>query len=184
MVQPIYLYGSDVLRKRAEDIDISEKDEVAELVKDLKDTLKHADGCGLAAPQIGVSKRVIIVDGTVMAEVYDYLKDFKRTLINPVVTQESEKTCEYNEGCLSIPGIYADVRRPSTITVEYYNEDLKKVSETFERFACRMIQHELSHLDGQLFTDMVAPIRKKIITKKLANISKGKVSAHYNTKLK
>lgn len=184
MVQPIYLYGSDVLRKKAEDIDISEKDEVAELVKDLKDTLKHADGCGLAAPQIGVSKRVIIVDGTVMAEVYDYLKDFKRTLINPVVMQESEKTCEYNEGCLSIPGIYADVRRPSTITVEYYNEDLKKVTETFERFACRMIQHELSHLDGQLFTDMVAPIRKKIITKKLANISKGKVSAHYNTKLK
>lgn len=183
MVQPIYLYGSEVLRKRAEEADISEKEKIKELVTDLKDTLAEADGCGLAAPQIGVSKRVIIVDGTVMTDVYDYLKDFKRTLINPVVIEESKQTCEYNEGCLSVPGIFADVRRPSSMTVEYYNENLEKVTETFDKFACRMIQHEMSHLDGNLFIDRVAPIRKKMITKKLANISKGKVSAHYKTKL-
>ena len=184
MIQPIYLYGSEVLREKAEEIDINNKEEIIKLVKDLKDTLAHADGCGLAAPQIGVSKKVVIVDGTVMSDVYDYLKDFKRILINPRVIEESKQTCDYNEGCLSIPGIYADVRRPSGITVEYYNENLEKVTESFDRFACRMIQHELSHLDGNLFVDMVAPIRKKMITKKLLNISKGKVSAHYNTKLK
>ena len=124
MIQPIYLYGSEVLRKKAEEVDLGKKEEIKALVQDLKDTLANADGCGLAAPQIGVSKRVVIVDGTGMEDVYDYLKDFRRTLINPVIIEESEQSCEYNEGCLSIPGIYADVRRPSSMTVEYYNEDL------------------------------------------------------------
>ena len=148
----------------------------------MKETLKDADGCGLAAPQIGVSLRVLIVDGTDMVEVYDYLKDFKRTMINPVVLEESEATCDYQEGCLSVPGVYADVRRPSKIKVEYYNEDFEKVTEEFNKFGCRMVQHELDHLDGNLFVDRVAPIRRKIIAKKLVNISKGKVSTHYKTK--
>lgn len=184
MVQPIYLYGSDVLRKKASEIDISDKEGVVSLVQDLKDTLEQADGCGLAAPQIGVSKRVVIVDGTMMTDIYPYLKDFRRTLINPVVIEESSQTCEYNEGCLSIPGIYADVRRPSKITVEYFNENLEKVTETFDKFACRMVQHEMSHLDGDLFVDRVAPIRKKMLLKKLTNIAKGQVKADYNTKIK
>ena len=105
-------------------------------------------------------------------------------LINPVIVSESEQQCEYNEGCLSIPGIYADVRRPASMTVEYYDENLQKVTETFDRFGCRMIQHELSHLDGDMFVDHVAPIRKKMITKKLANIAHGRVGARYNTKIK
>lgn len=184
MIQPIYLYGSEVLRQIAKPVDIEDKEGIASLVQDLKDTLEHAEGCGLAAPQIGVSKRVVIVDGTGMEDVYDYLADFRRTLINPVIVSQSEELCEYNEGCLSIPGIYADVMRPSSITVEYYNENLKKVTETFDRFACRMVQHELSHLDGNVFTDNVAPIRKKMIAKKLQNIAKGRVGARYNTKLK
>lgn len=184
MIQPIYLYGSEVLRAVAEDYDLNDKEGLATLVTDLKDTLAKADGCGLAAPQIGVSKRVVIVDGTGMADVYNYLADFKRVLINPVILEESAEKCEYSEGCLSIPGIYADVIRPAKITVKYYNEDLKEVTETFDKFSCRMVQHELSHLDGVVFTDLVAPIRKKMISKKLMNISHGKVSAHYNTKLK
>lgn len=184
MVQPIYLYGSDVLREKALEIDIADKEGVGSLVQDLKDTLERADGCGLAAPQIGVSKRVVIVDGTMMTDIYPYLKDFKRTLINPVIIEESSQTCEYNEGCLSIPGIYADVRRPSKITVEYFNENLEKVTETFDKFACRMVQHEMSHLDGDLFVDRVAPIRKKMLLKKLTNISKGQVKTDYNTKIK
>jgi len=184
MIQPIYLYGSEVLRQIAKPVDIEDKEGIASLVQDLKDTLEHAEGCGLAAPQIGVSKRVVIVDGTGMEDVYDYLADFRRTLINPVIVSQSEELCEYNEGCLSIPGIYADVMRPSSITVEYYNENLEKVTETFDRFACRMVQHELSHLDGNVFTDNVAPIRKKMIAKKLQNIAKGRVGARYNTKLK
>ena len=184
MVQPIYLYGSEVLRQEAEPIDLNDKEGVKALVQDLLDTLERADGCGLAAPQIGVSKRVVIVDGRELDETYPYLKDFTRTLINPVVTEESAEKVTYQEGCLSIPGIYADVVRPKKITVEYYNDKLEKVTETFDNFAARMVQHELSHLDGDLFTDHVTPIRRKIIVKKLTNISHGRVSARYNTKLK
>lgn len=184
MIQPIYLYGSEVLRRTAEPVDLSDKEGIAALVQDLKDTLANAEGCGLAAPQIGVSKRVVIVDAEGMEDMYDYLKGFRRVLINPVIVSESEQQCEYNEGCLSIPGIYADVRRPASMTVEYYDEKLEKVTETFDRFGCRMIQHELSHLDGDMFVDHVAPIRKKMITKKLANIAHGRVGARYNTKIK
>ncbi|MBO7641275.1 MAG: peptide deformylase [Bacteroidales bacterium] len=184
MIQPIYLYGSEVLRQQAEPVDLSDKEGIAALVQDLKDTLKSAEGVGLAAPQIGVSKRVVIVNAEGMEDSYDYLKGFKRVLINPVIVAASEQTCEFEEGCLSIPGIYATVRRPASMTVEYYDENLQKQTETFDRFACRMVQHELSHLDGDMFVDHVAPIRKKMITKKLANIAHGRVGAHYITKIK
>ena len=184
MIQPIYIYGSEVLRKKAEPVDLNDKEGITALVQDLKDTLAKAEGCGLAAPQIGVSKRVVIVDGREMVDVYPYLDGFTRTLINPVIVEESDDKCTYSEGCLSIPQIYADVTRPSRITVEYYDEALNPVRESFDKFACRMVQHELSHLDGDLFTDHVAPIRKKIIAKKLQGIAKGKVSAHYSVKLK
>ena len=184
MIQPIYLYGSEVLRARAQEADLSRKEELTQLITDLKDTLAKADGCGLAAPQIGVSLRVLIVDGTVMADVYDYLADFKRVMINPVVIEESEKKCEFNEGCLSIPGVYADVQRPESMTVRYYNENFEEVTEKLDRFACRMVQHEKSHLDGLVITDLVAPIRKKMLSKKLINISHGKVSVHYKARIK
>ena len=184
MIQPIYLYGAEVLRKKAQPVDLNDREGVLSLVQDLKDTLAKADGCGLAAPQIGVSKRVVIVDGDVVSDTYDYLKGFRRTLINPVVTEESDEKTTYSEGCLSIPGIYCDVVRPKVITVEYYDENLEKVTEKFDNFASRMIQHELSHLDGDLFTDHVAPIRKKMISSKLQNITKGKTHPRYNTKLK
>ena len=184
MIRPIYLFGTEVLRQRAEEAEIENKEELLSLITDLRDTLENSEGCGLAAPQIGVSKRVLVVDGDVMADVYNYLKGFKRVMINPVVINESQQKCEFNEGCLSIPGIYADVTRPSSITVEYYDENFKKVTETLDKFACRMVQHEMSHLDGVLFTDLVAPIRKKMLGKKLNGIAKGKVSTRYNSKSK
>ena len=109
---------------------------------------------------------------------------FRRTLINPEVLEESDEKVTYSEGCLSIPGIYCDVTRPKKMTVRYYDEDLKEVTETFDNFACRMIQHELSHLDGDLFTDHAAPVRKKMISSKLQNIVKGKVHPNYLSKLK
>ena len=154
------------------------------LLDDMRDTLAEANGVGLAAPQVGVSSRVLIVDGTEMTDVYDYLKGFRRTFINPEVIEESAPQCEYNEGCLSVPGIYADVRRPESVTVEYYDEQLQKRTETFDKFAARMIQHEFSHLDGELFTDLVAPIRRKMLTKKLQNIAHGKVGTAYKAKIK
>lgn len=184
MIKPIYLYGAEVLRRKAAPADLSDKDAINALVQDLKDTLVKADGCGLAAPQIGVSQRVVIVDGDVVADTYPYLKGFRRTIINPEILEKSKEQITYSEGCLSIPGIYCDILRPKKITVEYYNEDLEKVTETFDNFASRMIQHELSHLDGDLFTDHAAPIRRKMLASKLQNITKGKVHPHYNAKLK
>ena len=184
MIQPIYLYGSEVLRKKAEPADLREKDQLKNLIQDLRDTLERADGCGLAAPQIGVSQRVVIVDGDVVSDVYDYLKGFKRVIINPEIIEESEEKTTYSEGCLSIPNLYCDVVRPAKITLRYYNEEFQEVTETLDKFAARMVQHELSHLDGNLFTDNVPPIRKKMISGKLQNIAKGKVHPHYNSKLK
>ena len=122
MIQAIYLYGSEVLRKVAAPAELTDKEGLNSLVQDLWDTLDHSEGCGLAAPQIGVSRRVAVVNGDIMADIYPYLKGFRRTFINPVVLSESETMCEYNEGCLSIPGIYCGTttrtwkrrRRPST----------------------------------------------------------------------
>lgn len=184
MIQPIYLYGSEVLRKEAEEMPLSPKEAVAALVADLKDTLKASEGCGLAAPQIGVSRRVVIVDGGEVADQYPYLKDFRRTLINPKVLWESDNRVEFSEGCLSIPGVYCDIRRPDAIRVAYYNEELEKVEEEFDGFACRMVQHELSHLDGGLFTDLAAPIRRKMMAGKLKAIARGGVPTRYNSKIK
>lgn len=182
MILPIYLYGADVLRKENVEVDLNDKAGIDKLITDMIDTLKVADGCGLAAPQVGINKRVVIVDGRELTDTYDYLKDFVRIMINPVVLEESEQVCEYSEGCLSVPGIYAEVTRPSKIKVEYYNENLEKVVEEFDRFACRMVQHELSHLEGNLFVDNVSPIRRKMIARKLQAISKGAVQTRYKSK--
>lgn len=182
MILPIYLYGSEKLRNENAEADLQDKEGLTRLIADMKETLKVADGCGLAAPQVGVNLRVVIVDGSDLTETYDYLKDFRRVMINPVVLEESEETCEFSEGCLSVPGIYAEVTRPSKIKVEYYDENFEKVVEEFDRFACRMIQHELSHLDGNLFVDNVSPIRRKMIARKLQAISKGAVQTRYRSK--
>lgn len=171
-----------MLRKENVEVDLNDKAGIDKLITDMIDTLKVADGCGLAAPQVGINKRVVIVDGRELTDTYDYLKDFVRIMINPVVLEESEQVCEYSEGCLSVPGIYAEVTRPSKIKVEYYNENLEKVVEEFDRFACRMVQHELSHLEGNLFVDNVSPIRRKMLARKLQAISKGTVHTRYKSK--
>ena len=182
MILPIYLYGSDKLRNENAEADIQDKEGLTKLISDMWETLKAADGCGLAAPQVGVNKNLVIVDGRDLSDTYDYLHDFFRVMINPVVLEESEETCEFSEGCLSVPGIYAEVTRPARIKVEYYNENLEKVVEEFDRFACRMVQHELSHLEGNLFVDNVSPIRRKMIARKLQAISKGSVQTRYKSK--
>ena len=122
MKLPIFLYGSKILRENAADADLMKKDEITALVADMEETLAAADGCGLAAPQVGVPSRVLIVDGRGLEDVYPYLKDFKRVMINPELLEESRETCDYSEGCLSVPGIYAEVRRPERIKVRYVNE--------------------------------------------------------------
>ena len=182
MILPIYLYGAEVLRNENVEADLNDKEGILKLIENMQETLKVADGCGLAAPQVGVNKRIVIVDGRELSDTYDYLQDFVRIMINPVVLEESEETCEYSEGCLSVPGVYAEVVRPSKIKVEYYNEKFEKVVEDFDRFACRMVQHELSHLEGNLFVDNISPIRRKMIARKLQSISKGAVQTRYKSK--
>lgn len=182
MIHPIYIFGSQVLRSRAAEADLSDKVSLQTLIDDLIETMKHADGCGLAAPQIGISTRVVVVDGRDLAERYPYLADFHREMINPVIVEESPEKCEFNEGCLSIPNVDADVVRPATIKVRYFNYNLEEVEEELTAFAARMVQHELDHLDGILFVDHASPIRKKMLSGKLANIAKGRTNPSYRIK--
>jgi peptide deformylase len=146
----------------------------------MAETLEKANGVGLAAPQVGVLRRVVLVIET---NVPENEPEKLLELVNPEILETSGEQ-EGPEGCLSVPGVYCDVVRPKKIKVEYYDETLEKKVEEFDNFAARMIQHELSHLDGDLFTDHAAPIRKKMISSKLQNIQKGKVHPHYNSKLK
>ena len=184
MVLPIYVYGAEVLRGKAAEVDITAEgaaDDLKKLINNMWETMEKADGVGLAAPQVGKSIRVLIVDGSLMSEDMPELKGFKRAMINPVLLEESEEKCELSEGCLSIPDIHATVERPSKIRVSYYDTDLQKKEEALDGFACRMVQHEMDHLDGILFTDRTPPIRKKMLQSKLNNIKTGKVKTHYRT---
>ncbi|MBO4768114.1 MAG: peptide deformylase [Bacteroidales bacterium] len=182
MIYPIYLYGSQVLREVAEEADLSQKEELTKLIGDMIETMHHADGCGLAAPQIGISKRILVVDGDELSDRFPALKGFHREMINPVFTFESEETSEYSEGCLSIPNVDADIVRPAKIKVRYFNADFQEVEEEFDEFAARMVQHEMDHLNGIVFTDRATPIRKKLLAGKLFNISRGKTNPAYRVK--
>ncbi len=179
MILPIYVYGSGVLRERATEVDLNNTEGLQELIVNMDDTMKHSDGVGIAAPQVGKSLRLLIVDGSPLGEDMPELADFRRIMINPVKTWESEETAEYSEGCLSVPDIHADVVRPAEMKVKYFNEKYEEVEEIFTGFACRMVQHEMDHLDGYMFVDRVSQIRKKMIQAKLNKIASGKVRTHY-----
>lgn len=181
MLLPIYLYGQPVLRKPTEDIQEGEMD-IKQLVADMQETLTAAEGCGLAAPQIGKSIRLFIVDGSDLAEDYPECAGLKKTFVNPEIIEESEETVSYTEGCLSLPGISENVVRPHTITIRYQDEDFNEHVETYTDFAARIIQHEYDHLEAHVFTDRISPIRKQFVKGKLTNIAKGKVTARYRTK--
>ena len=183
MKLPIYLYGSPVLKEVAQEIEITEdkKESLTKLIKDMFETMYNADGVGLAAPQIGKSIRLLIVDGSDLAEDMPDLKGFKRVMINPVVLEESEKMVEYSEGCLSVPNVHGDVMRPATMKVKYIDENFEEKIEDFQGFGCRMVQHEMDHLAGHVFTDRVSPIRRKMVQSKLMNIQRGKVRTYYKS---
>ena len=180
MILPIYLYGQPVLRKQAEEIE--QTPELAQFIADMYETLTQAEGCGLAAPQVGKPWRLFIVDATELAEDYPECKDFKRTFINPELIEASEDTCVYSEGCLSLPGISENVVRPTTVRLHYLDENFQEHEETFSGFCARVVQHEYDHLEGHVFTDRISPIRKTFARNKLAAIAKGKVGARYKYK--
>ena len=189
MILPIVAYGDPVLKKEAEEIDEKYPD-LSKLIADMFDTMYHAKGVGLAAPQIGKSIRLFIVDGSPFADEEDDEPDpkaegieyFKKVFINPIIEEESGEKWAFQEGCLSIPKIREEVYRHEKINVTYFDENFNKHSESFDGYAARIIQHEYDHIEGILFTDHLSPLKRKLLTKRLQNISKGEVKVDYKMK--
>ncbi len=182
MIRPVYIYGTPVLRKVANDITLDYPN-LKELISDMFETMYHSDGIGLAAPQIGVSIRLFVIDASPLEEDYPDMKNFKRVFINAHITERTGESVLYNEGCLSLPGLREDVNRESTVVMRYLNENFEEKVERFEGLAARIIQHEYDHLDGILFPDRLSPLRRQILKGKLQGIAKGKFNASYRYRL-
>ncbi len=185
MILPIYIYGQPVLRKVAEDI-TPDYPGLKELVANMFETLDASNGVGLAAPQIGLSIRVVVIDLDVLSEDYPEYKGFRKAFINAHILgydEDSEKLTS-EEGCLSIPGIAEKVVRPTRIHVKYLDEELQEHDEWVGGYLARVMQHEFDHLEGTMFIDRLSPLRKTMITGKLKNILNGKFRASYRTKVR
>jgi peptide deformylase len=185
MIYPIVAYGDPVLRKECRDIEKGEID-VKKLAEDMFETMYAASGVGLAAPQIGKDIRFFVVDGQQINDNRDehepsniHLEGFKKVFINAEILEEDGEDWPYEEGCLSIPDVRADVYRPEKVKIRYFDTDWNEHTEVYQDIAARIIQHEYDHIDGILFTDHVSPLKKQMLKKKLTNISKGKVNADY-----
>ena len=194
MVLPIVVYGDPVLRKKCVDIEKSHEN-LSTLIQNMYETMYEANGVGLAAPQVGKAIRLFVIDASPFAEVDEdeepeftaeemkQMDGFKKTFINAIITNEEGEQWKFNEGCLSIPKIREDVLRKPDVTIEYYDEDFKKHKETYNGVIARVIQHEYDHIEGILFTDKISPFKRKMISGKLTDISKGKFRADYKTKV-
>lgn len=187
MILPIIAYGDTVLRKRAKTIEPGHPN-LQKLIDDMFETMYESSGVGLAAPQIGQSIRLFVVDGQPFNEDEEEadkdpsLEGFKKVFINPEMLEEEGDEWAFEEGCLSIPGIRADVYRPEKITIKYLDADWQEHTEAFEGMAARIIQHEYDHLEGKLFTDYLPTLKRQLLKKKLADIAKGKVDVDYRMK--
>ena len=188
MVLPIIAYGDPVLRKVATDIS-PDYPNLNTLIANMYDTMNYAYGVGLAAPQIGLPIRLFVVDTAPFADDDDlteeertFLSNFKKTFINAKITEETGDKWNFNEGCLSIPGVREDVSRHKQITIEYLDEDFKPQTLTLDGLAARIVQHEYDHIEGILFTDKLSAFKKQLIKSKLTNIMKGKVKVDYRMK--
>ena len=185
MILPIIAYGTPILKKKCREIDTSYKD-LDDLINSMWETMYNASGVGLAAPQIGKSIRLFIVDASPFAEDKELditernkLKTFKEVFINPKITWSSSNLCSFNEGCLSIPDIREDVSREDQIEIEYQNEKFQNKTLKLSGLSARVVQHEYDHIEGILFTDKLSSFKKKLLNNKLRNISMGKVKCDY-----
>jgi len=176
MIYPIIAYGHQVLKKKA--VDVTQDVEVKQLVSDMFETMYNANGVGLAAPQIGKSLRLFVIDTNPIDDDDDEPK-LKKAFINPIMMEEIGEEWAMEEGCLSIPTIREDVIRKEKIKIKYLDEDFNEYTEEFEGFTARVIQHEYDHIEGILFTDHISNLKKRLLKGKLTNISKGKVKADY-----
>ncbi|EDM44707.1 peptide deformylase [unidentified eubacterium SCB49] len=188
MILPIVAYGAPVLKKLAKDID-KDYPELDELLANMYETMYNASGVGLAAPQIGLPIRIFIVDASPFSDddeldpaEQEFLSTFKQTFINAKIIEETGDEWAFNEGCLSIPDVREDVFRKPDIVIEYYDEDFKKHTEKFTGLAARVIQHEYDHIEGILFTDKLSQLKKRLIKRRLEDISKGKTNIGYRMK--
>jgi peptide deformylase len=192
MTLPIIAYGDPVLRKKAQPIDASYAD-LQTLITNMFETMHEASGVGLAAPQVGRSIRLFVVDTTEALKTlkedqeeneYNFKEEqpVRRIFINAQTISKNGTPWIYNEGCLSIPKIREDIERPDEIHIRYLDENFQPHEETFKGLAGRVIQHEYDHIEGVLFTDYLKPLKKKLLKKKLENISKGQVEVDYRMK--
>lgn len=182
MILPVYLLGHPVLREETEDINPDYPD-LKQLIENMWETMYNSDGVGLAAPQIGRSISVIVIDGSPVADSFPECENLKLVLINPELEViEDEAPVSRAEGCLSLPGINENVKRYEHVVLRWLDEDFQPHEQEFRGFASRIIQHEFDHLLGEVFTDHISPIRKQMIKNKLNNIVKGKTRASYRTK--
>ena len=183
MILPIYIYGNPVLRKVAQDIP-ADYPELDKLIADLYDTLADSEGIGLAAPQVGKSVRVVVIDLDVLSEDMPEYKGFRHAFINPHIIEfdDTEKDAS-EEGCLSLPGIHEKVTRPTRIHVKYLDEQLQPHDEWVEGYLARVMQHEFDHLEGKMFIDRISALRKQLIKSKLRSLLQGKFRCGYKVKI-
>jgi peptide deformylase len=181
MILPIYAYGQPVLKKVGVDI-TPDYDGLEQLIADMWETMENANGVGLAAPQIGRSIRLFVVDSGPMLEEGQEHLGIRKVFINAEILEETGDDCSYSEGCLSIPDISGDVERPETITVRWQDEDFVEYTETYSGMNARVIQHEYDHIEGILFTELLKPLKKRMVKRKLEKIKKGEISHKYRMK--
>jgi peptide deformylase len=181
MILSVYAYGQPVLKKVGDPI-TAEYPELDQLIADMWETMYHANGVGLAAPQIGRSIRLFLVDTTPMMEEGKESEGIKRVFINAEMVEETGPVWSYGEGCLSIPDVHGDVERHPIIRLRWQDEKFDTHEETFTGMNARVIQHEYDHIEGKLFTEYLKPLKKKLIRRKLENIKKGKIKASYKMK--
>ena len=189
MILPIIAFGNPILKMIADDIP-ENFEGLSVLLSDMFETMYAAKGVGLAAPQIGESIRLFIVDGSPFAneegEEIDTkaigIEGFKKVFINPIIEEESGDLWPFQEGCLSIPKIRENVSRKERICVSYYDENWSFHRDEFDGYKARIIQHEYDHLEGILFTDKLSPLKKKLLSKRLGNVSIGIVEVDYKMK--
>ncbi len=174
MIYPIVAYGTPILKVVAKDVDLKDP-ELKDLIANMFETMYNANGVGLAAPQIGLSKRIFVIDSGLILEEDAEEEGIKQAFINAHKIEEQGELWSYTEGCLSIPNISEDVIRPSEITLRYFDQDLVEHEKTFTGMAARVIQHEYDHIEGKLFTEYLKPLKRRMLKRKLNKITKGDV---------
>jgi len=181
MILPIYAYGQPVLKKVGVDIS-SDYEGLELLIADMWETMENANGVGLAAPQIGRSIRLFVVDSGPMLEEGQEHLGIRKVFVNAEILEETGEDCSYSEGCLSIPDISGDVERPEQITIRWQDENFTEYTETFSGMNARVIQHEYDHIEGILFTELLKPLKKRMVKRKLEKIKKGEIHHKYRMK--